>query len=76
VVSIISSITFGPLQGAGPSVGSGWLCILTGAFGLIWITVNLLMGKGKNVSRWKIVFGLVVFLFFTASGIVQLLAVR
>jgi hypothetical protein len=76
VVGTMSSITFGPLQGAGPSLGGGLLAIGTGVFGLIYISVNLLAGKGKNVSRWKIVFGFAVLLGFVANGIVQGLAVR
>ena len=76
MVSIMSFIAFGPSQGAGPSVGGGLLAIGTGVFFLVYISFNLLAGKGKNVSRWKIVFGFAVSLFFVANGIMQLLAVR
>jgi hypothetical protein len=72
----MSSILFGPLQGAGPSVGGGLLLIGTGVFGLIYVSVNLLAGKGKNVSRWKIILGFAVLLFLTANGIMQLFSVR
>jgi hypothetical protein len=71
----MSTIVFGPLQGAGPSLGGGLLLIGTGAIGLIYISVNLLAGKEKNVNRWKIVFFFAVLLFLTGNGIMQLLAV-
>ena len=70
------NVAFGPLQGAGPSVGGGVLAIGFGISGLIYILVNLLLGKGKNVSRWKIAFGFAVLLFFVVNGIMQLLTVR
>lgn len=76
MVSIQSSITFGPLQHTRPSVGGGWLSIGIGVSGLIYILVNLLAGKGKNVSSWKIVFGFAVLLGFVVSGIMQLFEVR
>jgi hypothetical protein len=72
----MSSIAFGPSQGAGPSVGGGLLAIGTGVFFLVYISVNLLAGKGKNVSRWKIIVGFAVSLLFVANGIMQLVAVR
>jgi hypothetical protein len=75
-VSITSSLTFGPLQGAGPSLGGGLLAIAAGVFGLIYISVNLLAGKGKNVSRLKIALFFAVLLFFVANGIMQILTVR
>jgi len=67
---------FGPLQGTGPSVGGGLLALGTGVAGLLYITVNLLMGKGKDVSRLKIAFFYAVLLFFVANGIMQILTVR
>jgi hypothetical protein len=69
-------IAFGPLQGAGPSVGSAILSIATGLGGLGYILFNLIAGTKKDVSRWKIGFFLMVLLFITASGIVQLFEVR
>jgi hypothetical protein len=72
----MSSIAFGPLQGAGPSMGGGLLLLGTGVCGLIYISVNLLAGKGKDISRWKIVFFFAVLLFLTANGIVQVLSVH
>ena len=52
------------------------MAIATGLCGLAYISFNLIAGRGKNVSRWKIVFGFAVSLFFVANGIMQLLAVR
>jgi hypothetical protein len=72
----MSSIAFGPLQNAPPSVSGGLFSIGFGVLGLIYILVNLLAGKGKNVSRWKIVFGFAVLLGFVATGIMQLFEAR
>jgi hypothetical protein len=63
-------------SGAGPSVVGGLLAIGIGVSGLVYISVNLLAGKGKNVSRLKIVFCFAVLLFFVANGIMQLMTVR
>jgi hypothetical protein len=57
-------------------VGGSLLAIGIGVSGLIYILVNLLAGKGKNVSSWKIVFGFAVLLGFVVSGIMQLFEVR
>lgn len=76
VVSMMSSITFGPLQGTRPSVAVGVLAISIGVSGIAYISVNLLAGKGKDVSRWKIAFAVAVFLFFIANGIMQIFSVR
>jgi hypothetical protein len=76
MLSAISSIALGPLQDARPSVGVGWLTIGIGFFGLIYISVNLLAGKGKDVSKLKIGLGLAVFLFFIVNGTMQILTAR
>ena len=76
VVSIVSSITFGPLQGTRPSVGGGVLAISIGVSGIAYVSLNLLAGKARNVSKWKIAFGFAVLLFFIANGIMQILSVR
>jgi len=75
-VNVMSSVALGPLQHTRPSVGGGLLSIGIGILGLIYILVNLLAGKGKNVSRWKIVFGVAVLLGFVATGIMQVFAAR
>jgi hypothetical protein len=75
-VNVMSCVIWGPLQNATPSVGGGVLSIGIGVCGLIYILVNLLGGKGKNVSRWKIAFCFAVLLFFVAAGIMQVLAAR
>ncbi|HXP42169.1 MAG TPA: hypothetical protein VN833_18085, partial [Candidatus Acidoferrales bacterium] len=59
-----------------PSVGGGLLAIATGLCGLAYISFNLIAGRGKNVSRWKIVFGFAVLLGFVVNGIMQLFEVR
>jgi hypothetical protein len=66
-------ITWGPLHGTGPSVGGGVLAIATGVAGLAWTSYNLIVGKGKNISRWKIAFAFAVLLFFVVNGIMQLI---
>lgn len=75
-MNVTIPVTRGPLQNTPPSVGGGLLAIGAGVFGLVYISINLLLGKGKNVNRWKIVFGFAVSSFFVISGVMQLLAVR
>lgn len=67
---------FGPLQGAGPSVAGALLAIGTGVSGIIFISINLLAGKGKSVSRWRIIIFFAIFSLIALHGIMQLLAVR
>jgi hypothetical protein len=69
-------MTWGPLQNAGPSVAGGLLLIAAGLTGLVYISFNLIAGKGRGESKWKIVFFFVVLLFLTANGIMQLFEVR
>ena len=57
-------------------MGGGLLAIATGLCGLAYISFNLIAGRGKNVSRWKIVFGFAVLLGFVVNGIMQLFEVR
>jgi hypothetical protein len=72
----MSSIMFGPLQGAPPTVATAILSIATGIGGLVYISFNLIRGRGKGVSKWKIAFFFAVLLFFTAGGLMQLFEVR
>jgi|HubBroStandDraft_1064217.scaffolds.fasta_scaffold161907_2 hypothetical protein len=76
VLNVMSCMAGDPLQGAPPTVGTAILLIATGLGGLVYISFNLIAGRGKDVSKWKIVFFFVVLLFLTANGIMQLLEVR
>ena len=52
------------------------LAIGTGVSGIIFISINLLAGKGKSVSRWRIIIFFAIFSLIALHGIMQLLAVR
>lgn len=72
----MSCVIWGPLQNTPPSVGSGLLLTAAGLCGLAYILFNLIAGRGKDVSKWKLAFFFTVLLFLTADGIVQLFGVR
>ena len=76
LVNVMFCAIWGPLQGAPPTVATAILSFAMGLGGLVYISFNLLTGKGKTESIWKIVFGFVVFLGFLASGIAQWLKVH
>ena len=57
-------------------MGTAILAIATGLGSLVYISFNLIAGRGKGESKWKITFFFVVLLFFIASGIMQLFEVR
>ena len=52
------------------------LSIAVGQSGLLFVLLNLIAGRGKDVNRWKLIFFLVVLLFFVVGGIVQLFELR
>jgi len=69
-------MTFGPLQGAPPTVGTAVLAMGAGVVGFAWIFLNVVVRKRRDFTWPKLLFVCTVLLFLTICGVMQLFQIR
>jgi hypothetical protein len=69
-------MTFGPLHGAPPSLGTALLAVGAGVVGFLSIFVNVVVRKRRDFRLGKLLFVCAVFLFLTVVGVMQLFRIR
>jgi len=68
-------MTFGPLHGAAPSLGTALLAIGAGVVGFLNIVLNVVVRK-RDFGWGKLLFSSAILLFLIVVGFIQLFKVR